>query len=488
MQPAAARLRPPATLLALEDGEDVASGEAGAYRLAACTVHLSGALLLEPRDGDRLDEYLLPCASSAGAGDGMDWASRAAAGSSGGDPSAPMGWAGAALDQGGGLHSDDEDCGGGFAGDDCGAWGGGVEDAGPLPTGEDAGALRDAPRSTRCTQQQQQQKPEFFDPYAALDPNSPGGVAPRPFKRMARVARRPRARPQQRPLAAGLDSLLTLAPTPGAPLLLPEFGYALRALEEAERVARSTSSRGTSQRSVQTRLVGAFSLDAAAGGGAGGTLDPDDEGLGGGWGDDGYWGAGPDPDEGDDEGRFGPVAPEFALPELEGPAPGGGGELWAEDGAGSSSECCAGAARLMLTPGGADLACRKNATNATNHPPTHTHTTTNTPGYPPPADEEGISYEALCRAHIEAFLAAAAAAEVQSDLAARVSGWRAKITPVLEVGGVGGRGWGIRRPQRPTSLAYRRACNCARLRRRRTCARSSTSTSTASACWSAWAR
>ena len=42
------------------------------------------------------------------------------------------------------------------------------------------------------------------------------------------------------------------------------------------------------------------------------------------------------------------------------------------------------------------------------------------------------SYEDVCRAHIEAFISAAAAAETQTALGARVSDWRGKIAPVLE--------------------------------------------------------
>lgn len=36
-----------------------------------------------------------------------------------------------------------------------------------------------------------------------------------------------------------------------------------------------------------------------------------------------------------------------------------------------------------------------------------------------------------CRQHIESLLAQAAAAEVQSDLAKRVGGWRSRIEPML---------------------------------------------------------
>lgn len=62
--------------------------------------------------------------------------------------------------------------------------------------------------------------------------------------------------------------------------------------------------------------------------------------------------------------------------------------------------------------------------------------------------QDEVSYEDICRAHIEEFIAAAAAAETQTALGARVSDWRSKIGPVLEeqvclspsawAGGVGG--------------------------------------------------
>ena len=48
------------------------------------------------------------------------------------------------------------------------------------------------------------------------------------------------------------------------------------------------------------------------------------------------------------------------------------------------------------------------------------------------AQQEEVSYEDICRAHIEEFIAAAAAAETQTALGARVSDWRTKIGPVLE--------------------------------------------------------
>jgi hypothetical protein len=56
-------LRPPTALLALEDaacGQGTAQGEAGSYRLVQCGVHISGALLLETRDGELYDALLRP--------------------------------------------------------------------------------------------------------------------------------------------------------------------------------------------------------------------------------------------------------------------------------------------------------------------------------------------------------------------------------------------------------------------------------------------
>jgi hypothetical protein len=42
-----------------------------------------------------------------------------------------------------------------------------------------------------------------------------------------------------------------------------------------------------------------------------------------------------------------------------------------------------------------------------------------------------MTYEELCRAHIESIIAAAAAQEVQTELSQRVSTWRQRIDPVL---------------------------------------------------------
>lgn len=53
-------------------------------------------------------------------------------------------------------------------------------------------------------------------------------------------------------------------------------------------------------------------------------------------------------------------------------------------------------------------------------------------GWAPQPSYEEQSYEELCRSHIEAFINAAAAAQVQSDLAVRVSSWQHKIQPLLE--------------------------------------------------------
>ena len=47
------------------------------------------------------------------------------------------------------------------------------------------------------------------------------------------------------------------------------------------------------------------------------------------------------------------------------------------------------------------------------------------------AEDPEVSYEALCRQHIDRIIAAAAAEEVRSELAQRVSVWQNKIDPVL---------------------------------------------------------
>ncbi|KAK3262822.1 hypothetical protein CYMTET_28343 [Cymbomonas tetramitiformis] len=48
-------------------------------------------------------------------------------------------------------------------------------------------------------------------------------------------------------------------------------------------------------------------------------------------------------------------------------------------------------------------------------------------------DKLPMSYEDLCRAHVDSLVAAAAAAEIQTELASRVSVWKSKIDPQLEL-------------------------------------------------------
>ncbi|KAF6251838.1 hypothetical protein COO60DRAFT_580039 [Scenedesmus sp. NREL 46B-D3] len=80
-------LRPPTALLALEDAasgqggpggaQAGARGEVGSYRLAQCAVHVSGALLLEARDGQLFDAWLRPVrggSARAAAGSGSMYA------------------------------------------------------------------------------------------------------------------------------------------------------------------------------------------------------------------------------------------------------------------------------------------------------------------------------------------------------------------------------------------------------------------------------
>eukprot|EP00887_Chlorella_sp_A99_P001915 scaffold18.g1915.t1 len=393
-------VRPPGVLLALDDGAGGAGeGDAGASRLALCSVHCSGALLLEPRDGDLLDERLQPVGSTVG-GWGA-WPADGRATDAGAGPSGMVvDSAHGADDLGPGMASDGDDDHydrGGFGGeDDYGGW---QDGSCAASSGEAVGGTAAQGAVVRSGPQQ---RDEFFDPYKPLDPNSAASRLPtKPFKKLARVARRPRARTAQRgavavAAAACGDALLTLVPPVGG-MLLPEFAPALRALlteEAGGRPAKQTSSRATSQRSAQTRLASAFTFEEAAG--------DEDEEAGDALAMDDYFGGGGMATDDDD---YGPVAPEFAAPDWNA-APSAAEAQWLED---AASHDTGEAGRAAIVCAGRRLHSGGDAAGLME-----------------------LSYEELCRTHIEAFISAAAAAEVQTDLAARVAGWRSKVQPVLE--------------------------------------------------------
>jgi hypothetical protein len=218
-------LRPPTTLLALEDAA-AGQGEAdGCYRLAQCAVHESGALLLELRDGEVYDRQLRSRAARGAAATGLAVVGALAAGDvhmgvgaqavAGGDGGAP-GW--------GGADDFDDDDGG--AGWDCGSDGGsdgGIDmgdGLGPIAGWGDAGApmcedtaaeevdaeggtvdaaaatSKEAgvPEGIAAARQQRgagtgadvarggRSAGEPFDPYKPLDPNDKGSLLIKPLQ------------------------------------------------------------------------------------------------------------------------------------------------------------------------------------------------------------------------------------------------------------------------------------------------------------------
>lgn len=387
----AAPVRPPATLLAMDDsGAGNGDGEAGNYRvsgaprcvpcsrsvmmapahrrcgaaqIASCAVHRSGALLLESRDGDNLDEYLQPIAGPAYTA----------------HPSDPA--AGADFDD---VHDDDDS--GGF-GDDGGDYGGGpMEEDQECRVAEYGapGADREAPAGHAAAAPAAAED-EFFDPYKPLDPNARGSLASKPFKRASRLGRKARGRAQGPPGDVLVDILTLQAPHP-AGLLLPEFAFALASLhrDAAANPARRSSGGAAAQRAQQqaAQLASAFTLpDAAAAALAGADAADEAEEA------DADFFAGGFEDDGDDygpAGDFGDAPPEFD----------GAADAWVAGEAGAAGAEAAAAAAQR--------------------------------------DAGEMTYEELCRAHIEAFISAAAAAEVQTELASRVSTWRAKMAPALE--------------------------------------------------------
>ncbi|KAG2437466.1 hypothetical protein HXX76_006116 [Chlamydomonas incerta] len=569
---AAANVRPPAALLALEDHAPTATsgagggggggggggrgdGDSGVYRLQQCVVHVSGALMLDPRDADMYDiqlrfigpqarrdregleellaaqqqeaAALLGAAAAAGlhpgqqqtaAADGggavaapaqaADTAEAAAAAAAEGGADDPMAAAaadgaaageadagGAAPMQGaaGGFdYDDDGGGGGGYGGGDwpsddeaapgdggdgdamavdgqeaagpdgaaeagdpkqrprraaAAAAGGGVAAAADGDAGQ-AGGLMEGPGQDEGKDEEDEEELQAFDAFAPLDPSSKSVLlADRPLVvHKPRASRRQHAAATSGATAAGSASLASqLAPGAtaaaaraaaaaaaracGCPsLLLPEFAYALSFLRAAAPPDEAAAARKAAEAAARRGRGGRVALAAAdeagpvfdardaaaaalhadyddgypqpvqAGGAGTGAAGADGYGFndtGDDGGDDFYGGGGGASDLDDD-----PVGP--------------GG--WGEDGGGVEGLEEAAAAGLrangMRWPaaaldggGGGEVAAVGGAEQ---------------------------SYEELCRAHMEALMAAAAARVVQSDLARRVSSWRQRIDPVLQ--------------------------------------------------------
>ncbi|KAF8057098.1 rpsL [Scenedesmus sp. PABB004] len=437
-------LRPPTALLALEDaacgqgGQAAGQGETGSYRLAQCAVHASGALLLEARDGELYDAHLRMWARGAARGEpaglpGLCGALGGLAGLRSGLPgvagatgalAAGAGEAGQQLE--GGASDDPGHEGFGDDGDELPPPGELDDDmpdaalpeaapaASPAPPGAldddegppdwlshptaapepgadcDAGAEADGAEHAPGGRVRQRGRGRdcvagggtgFYDPYAPLDPAAPGSLPVKPLQ-VRKPKRRTAGAALEAAVASGAASL-NASSHPG--LAWPEFGYLLDACAAAVAAARSSGRRGARGAAAgalgggpQVAAVMDWQDAAAAAAREAEALQDDDADAGDLGCDAGY------------EDDYGPDS-HLADASLLEDAAGAGGALrpwamgavqdWAADGG----------------DGGADAR----------------------------------SYEELCRSHIDSLIAAAAAQQVQSELAVRVSGWRARIDPIL---------------------------------------------------------
>jgi hypothetical protein len=348
-------------------------------------VHHSGALLLEARDGFMLDEFLRPITNGvaqpppAFGGQGLPLAPAVAPAIGIEEAQQPP-------------QHDDFDDGGGAMGDCFDGTGGDdfpMDDAAPpppsMPNEESPAAALAA--AAPAGDGQEEEEEEEFDPYAPLDPSDTGAMPSKPFKRYSRLPNKPKMRAaQQLPPAHALTDGLLLLPAPATGLLFPEFNYALHQSQledarEARKLSREAAAAKQNKKlNNKSGATAVFTMkeaeDAmAAAGEDDDTMHDGDNGFDPGFFDDQIDAGMPDDD--DFEGAFADAA-----------AGGGGG--WGFD----------GPLQDLLNENGT-------------------------------GDGE-ISYEDLCRAHVESLISAAAAAEVQTELASRVSTWRMKMAPVLE--------------------------------------------------------
>ncbi|BDA41730.1 Condensin-2 complex subunit H2 [Coccomyxa sp. Obi] len=365
-------IKAPTVVLALEDsGHGESDGGAGSYRIATCSVHKSGALLLEAHDGDLMDEQMRLC-DAVGPTHlrhllGEDLQSHAEEETAG-----PSGAEGEPIEQ------DIYDGGDGFAGDDDDDGGAmqPLEPAESMPAhgaeppwleGADEGHVRQARSRLQPAHR------ELFDPYAPLDHHDAGSMPQKPFKKM-----KPRSRRRAPKVKApAVDAFAPPQPSAPSQLTFPEFEYVLRAraaLEQAQ--LRGSRKRGEhlwrdAQGSAEEQQLSAFQPED------GEQALPEEAEYEGGF-----------DDNGDDDG-FG----------VEAPFDDAGGDM--------DMTALAQAAAEGGFPAGV--------------------------GAWQFIDQDGEpSYEDRCRMHIETLMAAAAEAEVQTGLAARVASWRDKLAPVLE--------------------------------------------------------
>ncbi|KAJ9506411.1 hypothetical protein QJQ45_004924 [Haematococcus lacustris] len=389
--------RPPAALLALEDQSNGAGdSDTGFFHLAQCHVHVSGALLLDAADGHLYDQQLRHNNTSTHSWAGILQAQQqqqlqhhAATADDSDDDAGPG-------DQG---MSDDDDAPAplatGAAGPATTAAGSGVASAAPVvSTGTVAmatsqvmtsGPALESQQAAVAPTQQLAKAPPVFDPYEPLDMHAKGSLLLRPL-----LVRKPcKSRMIPAIIAArklnnssGAASAGRSSSAAGG-LINPEFAYALQLIAPlapsapARQVATDKCRAGRKKAEAVAMLdpAGLAAVVEQQQAQQQAAADEDDGAV-----DDGWAGQ-------QDDDDIGPGGAS-AIPEHEG---------WRGALAGSDAWAGPDAAQ---EPSGGDVAA---------------------------------SYEELCRSHIDAMLAAAAAQEVQTELAQRVGCWRSKIDPVLRM-------------------------------------------------------
>eukprot|EP00884_Botryococcus_braunii_P002422 jgi/Botrbrau1/12180/Bobra.0186s0088.1 len=388
--------RRPALLMSLEDtisGPARGDGESISFQIARCGIHSSGALLLEPREGEFLNDCLERIESSRAqvphqAQQAPEDAEEPLndSGPPGIDPMETDCLAEGAKEGADGIQ--DADLESGAADDEGGFPDSGWDDfqgyphppevaeggSGRAPNGDDQPLPQQRNISTPAEEDPEE---EFFDPWVPLDPNDPGSVPQKSFQKMGKPRpRKPRrARLKQSWL---FDAIPPSAANPND-LTFREFAYALPSRHREQKPNRTGITARAEMRAASPPLQSAFTLVEAGRGGLP-DEDPDDY---------------PDPGgaPSDDEYDGDPLAPDGGVdPDLPDEAAMYAAATWA--------------------PGGDMLG---------------------DPGRPgEPGGPMVSSYEEQCRAHVEACIAAAAASEVRSALAVRVSAWQSRIVPLLE--------------------------------------------------------
>ncbi len=345
-------------------------------------MHHSGALLLEARDGFMLDEHLRPVNNCIAATQIPTAFAQAL----------PLASTAPGIEEAQQQQEDDFDNGGGM--DDYFNGGGDdfpMDEAAPMENQSPTAAPMDGeePAEEReaggVYDEDEEEEEEEFDPYAPLDPSDTGSMPSKPFKKYSRLPTKPkmRAAQQQQPAAALTDGLLLL-PAPATGLLFPEFNYALHQYQledarEARKLSREVAAAKQSRKQAVNTTTAVFTMQEAEEAMAAAAGEDEDNLIDG---DNGF-----DPGFFDDQIDAGMPDDE----DFDGTFAGGDGWGYGDNGGPLND--------LLNENGGGD---------------------------------GEISYEDLCRAHVESLISAAAAAEVQTELASRVSTWRMKMAPVLE--------------------------------------------------------